>query len=196
MSFRDVFEVDGRPVRDREDRLKRLFLDPTPEAQARLQAVTDESARYNAGPVVRTINVPLFPLSLVSVQNRQRFEFTLGRQQESRGVLAWRLEFVERTRPTVVHDLADGDMPLTGWFLVDQMTGAVVETRLEARRGESSGEIVVRYRSDPVLGLWVPVEMKETYTDRRLTVLADGKATYSNFRRFQVRTEEQLAVPK
>jgi hypothetical protein len=29
-------------VRDRDDRLKRLFLDPTPEAQARLQAVIDE----------------------------------------------------------------------------------------------------------------------------------------------------------
>jgi len=36
VSFRDVFEVNGRPVRDREDRLKRLFLDGSPEALKQL----------------------------------------------------------------------------------------------------------------------------------------------------------------
>ena len=32
--FRDVFEVDGRPVRDREQRLSELFLNPSASADA------------------------------------------------------------------------------------------------------------------------------------------------------------------
>src|SRR6476646_9729481 len=32
IQFRDVFEVDGKPVRDREERLTRLFLQPSADA--------------------------------------------------------------------------------------------------------------------------------------------------------------------
>src|SRR4051794_32083916 len=31
IGFRDVYEVDGRPVRDRTDRLTRLFIEPHPD---------------------------------------------------------------------------------------------------------------------------------------------------------------------
>ena len=49
ISFRDVYEVDGAAVRDRDDRLKRLFLQPGIDVRAQLQAIQDESARYNIG---------------------------------------------------------------------------------------------------------------------------------------------------
>ena len=195
VSFRDVFEVDGKPVRDRDDRLKRLFLDPAPEAQARLQAVTDEGARYNVGPVARNINVPLFPLSILRTYNRLRFDFKLGRDEDSGGVHVWRVEYSERLRPTLVKDLYGNDVPIRGWFLVDQLTGAVAETSVRTSQGPATGEMLVRYRRDPLLGLWVPAQMRETFRDGR-SVITDGQATYSNFRRFQVTTEEKLAVPK
>ena len=202
VSFRDVFEVDGRPVRDREERLRRLFLDPTPDALARLEAIRDESARYNVGPVERTINVPLFPLVFLRPANRFRLDFQLTGQDEVAGVRGWRIRYVEQARPTMVSDLQNRDVPVTGWFFVDTMTGAVVETGMTVSRDGSRAEIIVRYRRDPALGLWVPAEMREIYTEASYrspignAVIMEGRATYSNFRRFQVRTEEKITIPK
>jgi hypothetical protein len=206
VSFRDVFEVDGRPVRDREDRLKRLFLDPTPEARDRLKSVKDESARYNIGPIERNINVPLFPLVFLNLENRPRFQFKLAGNRQSAGLQVWRVEYEERARPTIINDLANHDVPVSGWFLVDQMTGAIVESGLTMDERRFVAEIVVRYHRDEALGLWVPAQMKETYKMSGLTSgisggywaagSVEGQATYSNFRRFQVRTEEKITIPK
>ena len=49
VAFRDVFEVDGNAVRDRDDRLARLFLDKAPSASEQLQRIRAESARYQPG---------------------------------------------------------------------------------------------------------------------------------------------------
>jgi hypothetical protein len=54
------------------------------------------------------------------------------------------------------------------------------------------------------MGLWVPTEMKERYSavihDGMMREtgesLLEGTARYSNFRRFQVSTEEKVIVPK
>jgi hypothetical protein len=203
-SFRDVFEVDGRPVRDREERLRRLFLDATPEAISRLQAIGRESARYNVGSIERTVNVPLLPFRFLRPSNRRRFQFELDGRHDAGGVPVWRVRYTERERPTLVADKLQRDVPVAGWFLVDTVTGAVVETRMSARQKDAWAEIVVRYRRDPLLGLWVPAEMRELYSqpigvarpglDNREVV--DGRATYSNYRRFLVTTEEKIAPPK
>jgi len=67
--------------------------------------------------------------------------------------------------------------------------------------GRNLVEIEVHYQRDAALGLWVPSEMKETYSIGRMgsfdrTVSLEGRATYSKFRRFQVKTEEQIKIPK
>ena len=201
-SFRDVLEVDGRPVRDREERLHRLFLDRTPDALARLDAIRDESARYNVGPVERTVNVPLFPLVYLRPANRFRLAFELIGQDDVAGVRAWRIRYVEQAHPTIVADLQNRDVPITGWFLVDSTTGAIVETGMTVTRYGFQAVIIVRYRRDPALGLWVPAEMRETYTDgfyrtpSANSLIMEGRATYSHYRRFQVTTEEKIAIPK
>jgi VWFA-related protein len=206
VSFRDVFEVDGHRVRDREDRLKRLFLDPTPEAVARLKAVKEESARYNIGPVVRNINVPLYPLVFLVPENRPGFEFKLSGRRESAGLSVWRIDYKERGRPTVIRGYEGVDVPASGWFLIDQLTGAIVESGLALSERRFTVEIVVSYRRDEALGLWVPAEMREKYKLATMTSggvgdlwassSTEGRATYSNFRRFQVKTEEKVAIPK
>ena len=207
VSFRDVFEVDGRPVRDREERLRRLFLEGTPEALARMAAIRDEGARYNIGIVGRTVNVPLLPVCFLRPMNRGRFEYRLDGRVEADGVEALRIRYDESARPTIVGDGSGGDQPVSGWFLVDAITGAIVETRMEGRHDDARAEIVVRYRRDPALGLWVPAEMKETYSlpdsgssGGRWGIVQrsviEGHATYSNFRRFQVKTEEKITPPK
>jgi VWFA-related protein len=200
--FRDVFEVDGKPVRDREDRLQRLFLEPSPDVWARLVRIKGESARYNIGSVDRNINLPLFALQFLRAEHRTRFRFKLAGRPESGGVRTWRIEFTETARPTIIRDPEDRDVPASGWFLVEQGTGAVVETVLRVANRATSTEIVATFRRSPDLGMWVPSEMRETHRTTRLpassreSVLLQGRAKYENFRRFQVHTDVVLAIKK
>jgi hypothetical protein len=205
VSFRDVYEVDGVAVRDRDDRLRRLFLEPGPDIGAQLQAIQDESARYNVGIVQRNINVPLFLLRFLQPENRPRFRFRLAGKRDVAGVEAWRVEFEERAFPTIITDIQGRDVDAKGWYMVDVVTGAIVEMALKIEENGSTGEIVVSFRHDPALGMWVPAEMKETYrtlTQRslsgvpRLEPIVEGTARYSNFRRFQVKIEEKVIIPK
>jgi hypothetical protein len=59
--FRDVIAVDGKPVRNREDRLRKLFLDNPKTAVELARAISAESRRHNIG-LPRTGNSPLLPL--------------------------------------------------------------------------------------------------------------------------------------
>jgi hypothetical protein len=205
ISFRDVYEVDGVVVRDRDDRLKRLFLEPGVHVGDQLQAIRDESARYNLGTVERNINVPLFLLQFLQAENRPRFRFRLTGSRHVAGVDAWRIEFDERVSPTIITDLQGRDVDAKGWFFVDEVTGAIVETGLKIEENGSTGEIVVRFRHDPALGMWVPAEMTEVYqalTQRSLSgaprseTFVEGMAKYANYRRFQVKVDEKIVIPK
>ncbi len=202
VSFRDVFEFDGRPVRDREDRLKRLFLDPSAEAQAKLGAIKNESARYNVGAIGRNINVPLFTLKFLEAENVRRFRFSQAGRKDVEGVAASRISYEEESRPTVVSLNKTTDIAARGWFLVDPASGAVLGSRMEFELGSfgESAVLEVRYTRDATLGLWVPSEMTEVYValvpPRTLRVSLDARATYSKFRRFQVTTDHQITIPK
>jgi hypothetical protein len=77
VQFRDVFEVDGKPVRDREERLTALFLKPTRSRLERIARIRRESARYNIGNVDRTMNVPVLPLQVIDPAVQPRFKYTL-----------------------------------------------------------------------------------------------------------------------
>jgi len=205
VSFRDVYEVDGVVVRDRDDRLKRLFLEPGLHVGTQLQAVRDESARYNLSMVERNINVPLFLLRFLQSENRPRFRFRLAGRRQVAGVEAWRIEFEERVFPTIITDNQGRDVDAKGWFLVDELTGAIVETALKIEENGSTGDIKVSFRHDPALGMWVPAEMTELYqamTQRSLSgaprpeTFVEGTARYTNYRRFQVKVDEKVVIPK
>ncbi|HSP91166.1 MAG TPA: hypothetical protein VLN08_09670 [Vicinamibacterales bacterium] len=205
VSFRDVYEVDGVAIRDRDDRLRRLFLEPGEDIWRQLQAIQDEGARYNLGIVERNINVPLFLLRFLQAENRPRFSFRLAGKRKVAGVEAWRIEFEEQVFPTMIRDTQDKDVDAKGWFHVEEATGAIVEAALKIEEHGSTGEILVSFRHDPALGMWVPAEMKETYrtlTQRslagvpRLEPIIEGTAVYSKFRRFQVKTEVGNVIPK
>jgi hypothetical protein len=205
ISFRDVYEVDGVAVRDRDDRLKRLFLQSGIDISVQLQAIRDESARYNLGIVERNINVPLFLLQFLQPENRPRSRFRLAGKRSVSNVEAWRIEFEERVSPTIITDLRGADIKAKGWFLVDEVTGAIVESVLKIEENGSTGEIKVSFRHDPALGMWVPAEMTETYqalTQRSMSgaprpeTIVEGRAKYTNYRRFQVKIEEKVVIPK
>jgi len=193
--FRDVFEVDGRPVRDRDDRLRKLFLEMPPDALITARTILDEGARYNIGRTYRNINQPVLPLVFLLAENLTRFTFTPGGEDVVEGVRALRLDYEETSRPTLIRQAGtDRDMPSIGAFWIDPVTGRILKTQFETTDGIFRMLSAVVYRPDEALGLWVPGEMRETYTSAAERIY--GKATYANFRRFQVKTDTAIRIPK
>ena len=188
MPFRDVFEVDGKAVREREQRLQQLFLEAPATAGERAAQINAESARFNIGFVERNVNLPTLALRYLDPAQRPRLVFRRQGQATVAGVKTWELAFAERGSPTVVRD-GDKDILATGSFWLDPATGRVVRTTMRLKIDAVSIEVTVTYRSDAKAGdTWVPAEMREVYLSatRRLECVA----TYSNIRRFQVITGE------
>ncbi|HUE85676.1 MAG TPA: hypothetical protein VMO26_06325, partial [Vicinamibacterales bacterium] len=201
IEFRDVFEVNGTAVRDRDERLTTLFLAPTSARVDRIRAIVNESARHNIGDIPRNVNTPMLTLYFLQPDKQRQFRFrrarsgqpALGTGSAMPGRSAamfrvttemWIVEFSEKERPTIIKTHRGRDFPATGRFWIDPATGAVMMSELVMENSEVTATINVSYQSEPMLGFLVPVEMRERYRARDERV--DGVATYGRFRRFQV----------
>jgi hypothetical protein len=102
LMFRDVYEVDGRSVHDRQDRLEALFLKPTAELARHARRIADESARYNLGDVTRTLNTPTLPLAFLRLENQNRSTFQLGGRRTIDDVETQELRFQEVGMPRLI----------------------------------------------------------------------------------------------
>jgi len=193
--FRDVFEVDGRPVRDREDRLRRLFLEHPDTALQEGARLTQESSRYNVGPEGRTLNTPTLGLFFLLPRHQSHIRYERIGEDTLEGVRVWRIGFEEVQGPTVISDARTGlDLPSKGELWIEPATGRVVKTLVRCEAAGFRDELIVIYRRSDTLGMWAPAEMKERYNSGK--VFVTGEAKYSQFRRFQVSTDEQVGVPK
>ena len=203
-TFRDVFEVNGTPVRDRDGRLERAFRDSPGTAVTRAEAILAESARYNIGPE-RTINLPTLPLLFLHPTNQARFAFT--RKGGGKGGAGVEVAFREGARPTMIRELAGStlrldteassasqsgsDLPAEGRFWIDPHQGTVLRSEVRFRFDfEGTATITTAYRAEPSLAMWVPAEMKERYVGGGFGAGTDAVARYSRFRKFQVTVEE------
>jgi hypothetical protein len=193
LPFRDVFEVDGKPVRDREDRLKRLFIEAPANALNDARRITEESARYNLGSIDRTINVPTLALELLSPANRSRLRLVRRGEEAIEGTRARRIDFEERPGVTLIRTPDGQSVPTRGSFWVDPLTGTMVKTSLRTASTSVKTELSVTYRHFETVDLWLPGEMDETYTQPHQTL--KGVARYSNVRRFQVTTDQTIKAP-
>lgn len=182
--FRDTFDVDGMPVRDREDRLVALLSAGSAESSSQARRIAGENARYNIGDGVaaRNINVPTVVLDMIHSSNRSRFSVSRFGEETIDGVRTWALRFSERGRPTMIRSPDGKDRRSRGAIWVDPSTGEVLKTTLQWE-GEPDGFITVDYDRDLAIGALVPVRMIEQYRRDEMTV--EGEATYSNYRRFQ-----------
>lgn len=188
LPFRDVFERDGRALRDRDERLTKLFLDASANAMEQARRIVDEGARYNVGTLNRNINLPTLALIFLTDAYRPRFEF------EDRGTDdgARVVQFREVGRPTYTTTTGGRDLPVSGRYWIDAASGRVVRTQLTAGDTELEARIDVSYRFDDTAALWVPVKMEELYRQRSDRSEITGVATYSRFRRFSVSTTEAV----
>ncbi|HZI80871.1 MAG TPA: hypothetical protein VFD69_15225 [Vicinamibacterales bacterium] len=192
MALRDVFEVDGKPVRDaaQADRLMKLFTSPVTNPVARARALGEEGARYNLLDI-GTLNNPVVAMVFLQPDYRKRFRFNLAGIEKSLGANIRTVRFQEFQIPTILRFGANQDLPSRGLLWVDEQTGRVVRTRLQAGPWRTPPEIVTTYRHQPELGIDVPAEMRDWYPDGNRGDVR-GVATYGRFRRFQVKTEEAI----
>ena len=196
--FRDVFEVDGRPVRDREERLSKLFLSPSASSDAQIQGILSDSARYNIGDVRRNFNVPTLALLFLASEYRPRFRYEraaadgpgLGLERPEEGGEQWVVAYREEWPTTLIRGRGRSNLPAAGRFWIEAATGRVLASELNVEDSELSAVIAVRYAVDARLGHLVPAEMRERYENHRQGTRVDGTATYSGFRRFQVQVTE------
>lgn len=192
--FRDVFEADGRAVRDRQDRLTSLFLSgTTANALEQARRIMDEGARYNIGGGTRNINVPTLALMYLGPDTRSGVRFTEGkvdRAGEGRVI-----EFLEVQRPTLIGTTGSRNLPAHGRLWVDDVTGTITRTELRAEDTGVEAEVTVTFEVDPNIGRWLPKRMEDRFKRRGDSSEVRGVATYSRFRRFQVSTTEELAPP-
>jgi hypothetical protein len=206
VQFRDVFDVDGEAVRDRGDRLTRLILDSSATGRRQAAEIMNESARYNIGTVQRNINVPLIALMMMHPMHESRFKYSVSTEHKGvpRGLPkspaftlpgdAWELEFEETATPTLVRG-DDQDAKSRGRLWIDPATSRVLLSELVVEAKTVRSTIRVSYQSEPMAGVLVPIEMRESYVVKKRFYTLEGSATYRNFRQFSVSTVEVIGDP-
>ena len=197
VELRDVFEVDGAPIRDRQSRLEQLIRDRTASADAQIGEIIRESSRYNIGGITRNINTPLMALQFLDASNQDRFRFkhvtrrapVFGRHQDASANDAqvfrvstemWTIEYQELGRDTIIRKPDGGRQPAHGRFWINPDDGSVLISELIVDNGGVIATITVSYQTEPLMGFLVPIEMRESYVGRgeRIT----GEASYGKFR--------------
>lgn len=188
--FRDVREVDGKPVADRERRLTELFLQPWDAVIRQAARIHNDGARFNLLNI-GSINYPLLAIALVQPHYRDRFEFSVGKLEREQGRDLRVISFSERDRSSTVI----GGMRSFGRVWVDEATGRVMKTEVQLRNSMRNSiqrfpyTITTVFVMDERLQLAVPAEMRDSYPGY---LDMTGVATYGKFRSFQVRTTEEV----
>jgi VWFA-related protein len=203
-TFRDVYEVDGQKVRDRERRLERLFFAPKASDYEQAQAILNESSRYNLGRAYRNVNVPALGLLFLRPENQRRLAFKRKNTRTIAGFPTVEVAFEEKSTPTLVHDRWGNDVPASGRFWIDETRGAVLRTEIEydletdkATREPDQWErglVSTEYRREASLGCFVPDAMTELYNYWGIGRI-DAVARYANYRRFEVSVGTVEALP-
>lgn len=197
--FRDVVEVDGKPVHDRRDRLRSLLTDRSADT-SEVTRIANESARFNVGPVRRNFNVPTTALFFFRRENHGRFTFERKGRRTIDGMFAWEIAFRETRTPTLIMTSAGTDVPVTGTLWVMPGDGTLVRSHLRMggfsdsaqpfRRIHSEAEIDVTYRRPPGLDIWLPATMEESYRGAIIVQFEEQigeaicRASYSDFKQF------------
>jgi uncharacterized protein YbaR (Trm112 family) len=198
MQFRDVFEVDRKPVRDREQRLYKLFVDAKPDAREQAEALQKESARYNLGPLMRTINVPMMALFIFDRNIHAGVEYEYGNSGNTKrfsdlapAESVALVEFKEATTDTLIKGENGRDVPAHGRAWIDKTDGRILQTELIALDTAIRAQITVTYKRQEGIPVLVPDEMRETYMIHKTETRIDGRANYARFRQFTVSTTEK-----
>jgi hypothetical protein len=207
--LRDVYEVDGRPVRDRQARLEKLLQGGSQEGLERARAIADEGARFNLGRSVRNFNVPTLVLAFLHPSLQPRFSFELRGAATIEGRSFVEIAFRELAAPTVIRGpAASPDLLAAGRVWIhDGTDGVVGRTELVldpvGDGVRTRATLATDYRPHRSVALWVPVEMHDRLQTEVTSVrgragsveFIEGVAAYTGFLKAGVSTQEEFRVP-
>ena len=183
--YRDVWQVDGRPIEGREQRLVDLFVNPTDSLRNQIRKIWLDADAY----VPSAFN-PMFVVAFLQSDFQARFEFTVNDAGKDWPPQVKAVTFVEVGRPTLLRQgtFGDIDVPTRGTAWIEETTGRILQTELEVGRGRSAPTMVTTFGLDDRLQVTVPVEMR--------TRNPEGIAMYTNFRRHGVVTDTDVLLPR
>jgi hypothetical protein len=164
-TFRDVYEVDGKPVRERDARLETLFVKARDVAYGRAQEILEESARYNVGTFVRNFNTPTMVITFLHPGNQERFKWKRKGKDTIEGTVGWELEYQEKQSPAFIRDARGTDLFTKGkvWIAED---GRILRTNMSLKDAAGNFQVEITNAFTPWRegGIWVPREMREMGT--------------------------------
>ena len=123
MPFRDAYEVKGAKVRNRDERLLKLFQGDDQERFEKAAKFNEVTASHNLGNVARTINIPTLAMMFLHPRVNERFEFTDEGEETIAGRVLRRAAYREVVRPTLIKTTRGRDLALTGHLWIDPFTG-------------------------------------------------------------------------
>jgi hypothetical protein len=197
LGFRDVMKVNGKVLAGYDRRLGALFENPSVSAIEQARRIALESARFNVGPVSRTINDPALVLELLDSRNAHRIKFQKDREDTLNNIPVWIIRFVETVRPTIVRTSSLQDTPASGRAWIDPSTGRLLRAQVTIDSLPSlrriNCDVDVTFQKPPQLDFWVPATMSERCFDG--ASLQQGEATYDNYRKFTVEGRLLGSIP-
>ena len=184
ISYRDVIQLNGKPVPGREQRLIDLFITPPGGLRARAQQIVADGDKH-----VPSVFNPMLGLAFLQSAYQSQFELTVNDAGPAWPREVKAITFVEARRPTVLRGgpLDNVDVPTRGTAWIEEGTGRVQQIELIVGTGRSAQSMLTKFTLDERLQVTVPMEMR--------TQNPDGVATYTNFRRFGVETEADIRRP-
>lgn len=206
MQIRDVFEVDGKPVRDHSDRLQKLFTQSKANWTTQADKIMRESTRHNIGDIERTINMPILAMAILDRSTQTGFQFVFGPPPDTPTDLPTQPAFVpppgalvvgftEQQVRSLITSPQGKNLKSRGRFWITVPGGEVMMSELRVDDFTVAAIVHVAYQAREGFSAPVPVEMHETYTNRLNSSKVEGHATYTNFRQFGVKTDYSIRPP-
>jgi hypothetical protein len=197
VGYRDVVAVNGEQISDRRDRLLSILTDPSADSRL-VKKLSDESARFNIGPISRNFNVPTATLLLFGSANLDRFSFAKKKNQKIDGIETWEIEFKETRTPTLTMTRAGVDVPMFGSLWVVPADGVVVRTRMQMRdfAGTTAAPAQTGAPSQPAVNTTSPAGLRDARGfDLELQEMkssADFNVTYRRHAEFDMWLPERM----
>ena len=196
MLFRDVMTMDGKPVRDREQRFEALFVRPEREIIPSARRIASESARFNLGSVARDLNTPAAALIFLREPFIDATKWQKMVRDEVDGRPAWKLSFEQKKAPFAIRTATGRPQPAAGHVWLEPGSARIMRTMLDVWNASTPSEprthvvVVSHFGSVSGLDVAVPLRMEEQYhvyakRGGRLFERLEAEARYSNHRRFQ-----------
>lgn len=199
IGYRDTFAVDASKIRERDDRLMKLFQRANPaDGQEAATAIQEQAAHYYLTPNLRTLDTPALVFEFLRESAQPQSEFAIESIKTVDGVQVAIVKFTERPTSRIL-PTPEGSKT-SGRFWIEVATGTVRQTELTVdHRAFFRFHVSTKFANDAGVGLWVPVEVLQDVEVRRPATSShsnmgsggqlsarqafEGRARYSKYRR-------------